>query len=168
MKLKPTRLIAAGATVALSAAIAVPALTSAQSPGARTITVNLKVQNVAMDDVAPKSKRGPAGGVSLGDRLITRQSMFDPASKKRVGTLHTDCTGVGPTKPFPAVTLLCRVSYTFSDGQIVGAGSFRLDDENAEVPIVGGTGAYAGARGSFRSGQPAKGFDSTDVIAIAG
>lgn len=168
MKLTPTRLIAAGAAVALSAGVAVPALTSAQSSGARTVTVNLKVQSVAMDDVAPKSKRGPAGGVSLGDRLITRQSMFDPASKRRVGTLYTDCTGVGPTKPFPAVTLLCRLSYNFSDGQIVAAGSFKLDDAKAGVPIVGGTGAYAGASGSFKSAQPAKGFDSTDVITITG
>ncbi len=167
MKLKPTSLIA-GAAVALSAAVAVPALTSAQSPTARTITVNLKAQNVAMDDVAPKSKRGPAGGVSLGDRLITRQSMFDPGSKKRIGTLHTDCTGVGPTKRFPSVTLLCKVSYTFFDGQIVAAGTFKLDDDNAEIPIVGGTGAYAGARGSFKSAKPAKGFDSTDVITITG
>ncbi|CAA9504445.1 MAG: hypothetical protein AVDCRST_MAG67-2233 [uncultured Solirubrobacteraceae bacterium] len=169
MKLMPIGLIAAGAAVAVSAGVAVPALTSAQSTGAaRKITVNLKVQSVVMDDVAPKSKRGPAGGVSLGDRLITRQSMFDPASRKRVGTLYTDCTGVGPTKRFPAVTLLCRVSYTFANGQIVAAGSFKLDDADAEVPIVGGTGAYAGASGSFKSAQPATGFDSTDVITITG
>lgn len=167
MKLKSAGMIAVSAAAALSAVIAVPALTNAQSPAARTITVNLKLQNVAMDDVAPKSKRGPSGGVSLGDRLITRQAMFDGA-RKRIGTLYTDCTGVGPTKPFPALTLLCTASYRFADGQIVVAGATRLDDNDAGVPIASGDDAYAAARGSVKTAKPAKGYDSTDIITITG
>ncbi|MEJ7798666.1 MAG: hypothetical protein WKF48_11535 [Solirubrobacteraceae bacterium] len=168
MKRKHTGMIAAGAAVALSAAIAVPTLTSAQSPQARTITVQEKVQNVAADDLPPRSKRGPTDRVSLGDRLITRQSLFD-TSRKRIGTLYTDCTGVGPTRSlFKGATLLCTVSYKLSDGQIVAAGAVELGDDRAEVPIVGGTGAYAGARGTVKMAKPAKGFDSADVITITG
>jgi len=163
MKRKHTSAIAAAAAVALSAAIAIPALTQAQTPAATTITFQEKVQTVAMDDIAPKSKTGK---VSIGDRLITRQSLFD-AAKKRVGTLYTDCTGVGPTKPFSTATLLCRLAYTLSDGQIVAVGQFKLDG-SGRVPIVGGTGAYAGARGSISSAKPAKGFDSADLITIGG
>jgi len=100
------------------------------------------VQTVVKDDVAPKSK---AGRVSTGDRLITRQSLFD-ASKKRLGTLYTNCTGVGRTASFSKATLLCTLTYSLPAGQIVAAGNFKLDG-SGEIPIVGGTGAYVGAGG---------------------
>jgi len=163
MKLKRSNLIAAGVAAALPATIAVPALTSAQSPAAVTISVQEKVRSVVTDDVAPKSR---SGAVSVGDRLVTRQSLFG-TSRQPVGTLYTDCTGVGPTKPFPAATLLCSVTYTFSSGQIVASGAFKLDG-SAAIPIVGGTGAYAGARGTVKSVRPAQGFDSADLITIGG
>ena len=161
MKLKPFHLAAAAAAAALSAAVAVPGLTSAQA-GPSTTTVNVKVQAIAKDDLAPRSR----ARVSLGDRLVTRQSLFDGAGK-RVGTLHTDCTGTGPTRPLPGATLLCTTSYAFSGGQIVAAGMFKLDG-SGELVIVGGTGVYAGARGSVKSGPPARGYDSADVITITG
>lgn len=164
MSPKSAKIAAAGAAAAaLASAIAVPALTGAQAPADTTITVQEKVQTVAMDDVAPKSRKG---GVSVGDRLVTRQSLFD-ATDKRIGTLYTDCTGVGPTKPFTGATLLCTVTFSLRDGKVVAAGVAKLDG-SANVPIVGGTGAYAGARGSITSGRAAKGYDSADVIAIRG
>lgn len=170
MKLKHTSVIAAAAAAALSAAVAVPALTGAQSPPARTITLQERVQTAVGDDVAPKSKRGPimspTGRVSVGDRLVVRQAVFN-TSRKRIGKLYTDCTGVGPTKPlFGGATLLCTVTYKLSDGEIVAAGAVSL--KRFEIPIIGGTGAYAGARGTVKTVKPAKGFDSADVITIAG
>jgi len=127
MKRKHTSAIAAAAAVALSAAIAVPTLTSAQAPNARTITLQERIQTAVGDDVAPKSKRGPImspnGRVSAGDRLVTRQGVFDSAGK-RIGLLYTDCTGVGPTKPlFQGARLLCTVTYKLPDGEIVAAGA---------------------------------------------
>ena len=163
MKLKSAVLVVAGTAAAASAAIAVPTLTSAQTPAPATITVNERVRTVVRDDVAPKSK---AGRVSTGDRLITRQSVFD-ASKKRLGTLYTDCTGVGRTASFLKATLLCTLTYSLPAGQIVAAGNFKLDG-SGEIPIVGGTGAYVGAGGVVKSAQPAEGFDSADTIVIGG
>jgi len=162
MRLTRTHIVTAGSAVALSSVVAVPALTSAQSAPGTTITVQEKVRTVVSDDVAPKSK---TGRVSVGDRLITRQSLFGPG-KKPTGTLFTECTGVGPTKGFSAATLLCTVTYKFAKGQIVASGVFKLDDNSARVPIVGGSGAYAGAQGTVRSSRPAKGFDSADIITI--
>lgn len=141
--------------------VALPALTGAQT-GARTITVQTKVVDIAKDDIAPKSK----SKVSLGDRLITRQTLYD-AGKKALGTLYTDCSGAGPTKPIFGATLQCLVAYRLGDGQIVAAGTTRLT-AGKPLAVVGGTGAYAGARGSVRLTQPAKGFDSADVITIDG
>jgi len=161
MRLTRTHIVTAGSAVALSSVVAVPALTSAQSAPGTTITVQEKVRTVVSDDVAPKSK---TGRVSVGDRLITRQSLFGP-DRKPTGTLFTDCTGVGPTKGFSAATLLCTVTYKFAKGQLVASGVLKLDG-SARVPIVGGSGAYAGAQGTVRSSRPAKGFDSADVITI--
>lgn len=166
MKLRSQALIAASTAAALSAAIAVPALTNAQSAAGTTITVQEKLQGLAMDDVAPKSKSGP-GSVSLGDRLTTRQALFD-ASKRRLGTLYTDCTGVGPTKSFDKATLLCTTTYALAGGQIVAAGHVKLDGSTGGLPIVAGTGQYAGARGTVTTGKPAKGYDSSDTITITG
>lgn len=163
MPAHPKLMIAVGVAAAASVAIALPVLTAAQTSGdARTITVQEKVVDIAKDDVPPKSK----SKVSLGDRLITRQSLFD-ANKKALGTLYTDCSGVGPTKPIFAATLQCLLTYRFADGQIVAAGTTRLTG-GKPLPLVGGTGAYAGAHGSVQLTKPAKGFDSADEITIDG
>jgi hypothetical protein len=147
--------------MAVAGGVALPALTSAQSPSATTMTFQEKVQSVVQDDVAPKSK---SGKVSLGDRLITRQSLFD-STKQRRGTLYTDCTGIGPTKGFPNITVLCTITYSLPAGQIVASGVATFNGKGT-TPIVGGTGAFAGAHGTIAMGRPAKGFDSADVITI--
>jgi hypothetical protein len=163
MNPRPARLVAAGAAVALSAVIAVPALTSAQTPAATTITVQEKVQNVIQDDISPKSKTRK---VSAGDRLVTIQSLFD-ANKKRIGTLYTDCTSVGPTKPFPHLTLFCQATYRLPAGDVIASGVSKLDGPGG-LTIVGGSGAYAGAHGTIAFAKGAKGYDTADVITIAG
>ena len=163
MKLKFAHLVAGGA-VALAGAVALPALTGAQTPTGTTITVQEKVQVVVQDDVAPKSK---ARRVSVGDRLVTRQSLFD-ADKRRIGTLYSDCTSVGPAGSFPRLLLLCKVTYRLADGQIVAMGAIRFDDADAALAIVGGTGDYAGARGTVKTAKPLPGYDSADVITISG
>lgn len=164
MKLKPVGLVVVATATAMSAAIAVPMLSSAQAPTGQTITFQEPAARVAIDDIAPKSKSGRL--FSLGDRAVTQGALFD-AGKKRVGTIATTCTGAGPTKPIFAATLLCTATYQVADGQIVASGVFKLDGSGT-LPIVGGSGAYAGAHGTVTSAKPAKGYESADVITIAG
>jgi hypothetical protein len=47
-------------------------------------------------------------------------------------------------------------------------GTARFNDDTSELPIVGGTGAYAGARGTVKTTKPIKGYDTADVITING
>jgi hypothetical protein len=164
VKAKPAGLIAASAAAALAAAIAMPALTTAQAPSPTSITFQENRPQIAMDDLAPKSKSGNL--VSLGDRIVTWGGLFD-TSRKQLGTIGTSCTAAGPTKPILSATLLCTVSYQVADGQIVASGFFKLNGTGV-LPIVGGSGAYAGARGTVTSGKPAKGFEDADVITLAG
>jgi hypothetical protein len=103
-----------------------------------------------------------------GDRVLTRQALFGRDRRAR-GTLFTDCTNVGRTAEVFKATLQCTSTYRFEDGEIVSAGVVRLAAGPATgFPIVGGSGAYRGARGEITAGPPVKGFDSVDVLNLDG
>jgi hypothetical protein len=164
MKLK---LAAPALTATLVAAVALPVLSHAQAPGTAasptTITFQETAPKVVITDVPPRSKNGDTA--SQGDKLVTYGALFDTAHH-RLGTISGDCTAVGPSKAIFRVALLCTVTYKVAGGQIVAAGNFALSGD-ATLPIVGGSGAYAGARGTVTSTvKPAKGFDDADVITL--
>lgn len=149
---------------AIITAVAIPSLTGAQTSGARQIIVREKVRAVKIVDVKPRSRRER---LSIGDRVLTRQKLFDE-SNKRVGTLFTDCVGVGQTTVLFKATLQCVATYRLGRGQVVASGVVRLSDRNATAGIVGGTRAYRGAKGQISPGAPARGYQSVDVISLDG
>lgn len=66
-------------------------------------------------------------------------------------------------------TLQCTATYRFGDGQVVSAGVVRLDAARGQrFPIVGGAGAYASGRGEVEAAAPVKGYESVDVLHLAG
>lgn len=157
-------LTTAGAT-ALLVAIAVPALTSAQSTPGREIVVREKVQSVKF---VRQSSKTTGDRLAVGDRVLTRQALFD-VRNKRIGTLYTDCVDVGGSARVFAATLLCTASYRLPDGQFSTVGAIRLGAKPGEsaTPIAG-SGAYRGQRGEVASTTPVKGYDSVDVLRIDG
>lgn len=161
---RPLRLLAPAVAACGVAAFAVPSLTGAQEPGARDITVREKVRAVQLVDTGPRSKRDR---VSLGDRLITRQALFDTGDK-RIGTLSTDCVSVGQTAQFFQATLQCTTTYALRDGIVTAVGIVRLSDPATQLPIAAGTGAYADASGHVGAGEPVEGYDSVSVIRLKG
>jgi hypothetical protein len=164
MKPSAVRATLALATVAVSAGIAVPVISSAQAPPVpNTITFQETTPKVTIDDLAPKSKSGSMA--SQGDRLVTYGGLYDTA-RKRLGTISGDCVAVGATAPIFKVALQCVVTYNLPAGQIVAGGRFALNDSGT-LPIVGGSGLYAGVRGTVKSNvKPAKGFDDADVLTL--
>jgi hypothetical protein len=159
----PVRAISAAAAAALVALVAVPALTSAQT-GDREIQLREKVRAAKFVHNSP-STRGQR--LAMGDRVITRQLVFD-ASDKQVGTLTTDCINVGRRAQVFKATLQCTSVYRFADGQVVAAGVVTLSDPDVRFPIVGGSGAYRGASGESVAGPPAQGYDTTEVMHLDG
>jgi hypothetical protein len=102
----------------------------------------------------------------MGDRVLTRQRLFDERDKS-IGTLYTDCVNVGrPGRVFQA-TLLCSASYRFAGGQFATVGSIRLADApgTSPTPIVG-SGKFRGRHGEVASTKSVKGYDSADVLRI--
>jgi hypothetical protein len=148
---------------AVAVAVALPALTSAQSTGARDITVREKVQSIRFVH-QQRSTKGDR--LATGDRLLTRQRLFDDA-KRTIGTLFTDCVNVGASARVFAATLQCIATYRFDDGQVVLSGLLHVGTAGTSAPIAGGSGAYRGARGEVTTGKPEKGFD-IDVLHLDG
>ncbi len=155
---------ALAALAALAAGAAIPALTGAQAPGGREITVRDKVRSVEFIHAKASTK---GDRLATGDRVLTRQALFDTGNKP-IGTLFTDCANLGPRAQVFKATLQCTVTYRFRDGQVVVAGLVSLAKPGARTPIVGGTGAYRLARGDVGNGAPVKGYDSVDVLRLAG
>ncbi|MDE2294389.1 MAG: dirigent protein [Gammaproteobacteria bacterium] len=84
-----------------------------------------------------------AKGDSRGDLLTFANPIFDAANKTQVGSDQGFCIRVVKGKSWECFwTLLLR------DGQITVEGPYR-DDRDSTLTVTGGTGTYAGARGSM-------------------
>jgi uncharacterized protein (UPF0261 family) len=158
-----TRTTAAGlaACAAIAGAAAIPSLGGAQPPAGSELTLKLKVVGSA-----PITHGRKAGGSKLpaGDGMIIRLKVFDAAGAP-VGRAYTECTNVGRKAASFDATLQCTQTYDLADGQIVSAGVIRFSElADAKTAIVGGSGAYRGAKGELVAGPPAAGFDSVDVL----
>lgn len=137
--------IAAGA---IPAALAITALAAssggAQTPGGRTISVVEHNEVVHVNDVAPKiGKRG----FSAGDAVAFNARLTDSAGR-RLGAVRG---GAVLTPGTPSLAVLTGV-YTLADGELHFIAQAN-PAANARVTgsIVGGTGAYVGARGTVLS-----------------
>jgi len=159
---KHHRVLTAAASSALAAAIAIPALSSAQS-GGTDIVVREKVQSVHIDH---QSSRNKGDRLATGDRVQTRQGLYDESGKS-IGTLFTDCVNMGKSAQIFQATMLCTVSYRLADGQLNAFGALRLSSKPStqSAPLIG-SGAYRGKHGEVTSAPPVKGYDTVDVLHI--
>ncbi len=85
-----------------------------------------------------------AQGDSLGDALVFANPLYDASNSKSLGTSNGSCarTVVGQRWQ-------CAWTMTLAAGQLQVAGEYP-DDGDADFAITGGTGKYAGARGTLR------------------
>jgi hypothetical protein len=153
------------AGAAIAAITVIPALTDAQTNGAREITVRMKVRGGAQIQHR-RSARGDR--LAPGDAVLTRLAMFSPDGAA-LGSAYSECVNVGAKADALKATLQCAQTYKFKDGQIVTVGVVRFSQlKNLSVAIVGGSGAYRGASGFLTAGKPVKRFDSVDVLHLDG
>jgi hypothetical protein len=126
--------VAAAATLALGASSL-----AAATAGPRMTQLLALVERIEHQQFVDTGKRGP----SPGDHNVVRSDVLDHAGK-RVGRLDLDCviTGVGRN-----MGGLCHGVLTLKEGQLVSEFAFGRSGATRVAAIVGGTGAYAGARG---------------------
>jgi hypothetical protein len=137
---------------AVTAALVLSAGGSAQAPGERTLTFyeDASHETGRLIDEAPKSPTKNPGSkrfrLSVGDRLVRTTPILDKKGGKRIGTEYTDVTIV-KGNGFVNATYLGHAVVKLRDGQIAVTVAFKPAKTNT-FAVIGGTGAYEGARGS--------------------
>jgi hypothetical protein len=102
-----------------------------------------------------------AQGDSVGDLLTWANPIFDAANKTQIGTDQGYCVRVVVGKSWE-----CTWTTLLKGGQIMVEGPF-YDDKDSLLTIIGGTGKYAGARGSMKlHARDAKGSSYTFIFEL--
>lgn len=83
-------------------------------------------------------------GDSVGDLLVFANGVFDSANKAQIGTDQGYCVRTLVGKSWE-----CFWTLTLQAGQITVEGPF-MDEGDSLLAVTGGTGKYAGARGSMK------------------
>ena len=85
-----------------------------------------------------------AKGDSVGDMLVFANGVFDTANKTQVGSDQGYCVRTIVGKSWE-----CFWTLTLKSGQITVEGPF-MDEGDSLFTVTGGTGKYAGAKGSMK------------------
>ena len=144
---------------------------SAQAPTGTTLSFYEPAEGGTFKivDTAPRSPvNNPESRryrFSVGDGLLFTEPFFDRKGGTKLGTLYGDVEVV-KGKTFASLVVMGEVVYVFdgSGDQLNAHGVFSLS-KDARAAIIGGTGAYNGARGTVVSHNNAD--DSTqDTITL--
>jgi hypothetical protein len=123
----------------------------AQTPTGRTLTLfeNTARESDTLVDNAPKSPVANPGDrrfrLSAGDELTVRTPVLDHRNGNHVGTLYAHVV-VAAGNRFRNAVLPAQTILALGDGTIVMAG--LAGETQRPFAVLGGTGAYEGARGS--------------------
>ena len=158
-------LAAALALGALAAAALLGSGASAQSPGARTISVTELEKGSTFKHVRNSRAKSPRAN-SLGDVLVFTNPLAD-ASGRVAGRLHAACATTVGARNFLRSVITCEGAAVLRDGTLTWQATFKVGAATVTGAITGGTGAYANARGTFVSAKDDRG-GSRDTFTLAG
>jgi hypothetical protein len=139
-----TAVIAITVVVALVTGAVLAVSGGAQAPGGRTLQLVTKDFRFKAIDVPPRGRgREPSGS---GDGFVISGSVTDRAGARR-GSFDAVCTVSRGGRNGRSV---CEGVYALSEGEIFLQARLSFSDEgDADGAVVGGTRAFAGARGTF-------------------
>jgi hypothetical protein len=152
--MKRLSLLTAAVVAALAMTVVLAAAGGAQTPGGRTLTFLDDTDHAtqAFVDNAPKSPspnpRSRRFRLSTGDMLYVHSAILDGPAGKRIGTAYSQFTVVKGNS-FANAVFRGHGAFRLQDGQIAADGVFRVAKGTKTVPVLGGTGAYEGARGTL-------------------
>ncbi|MGB6309614.1 MAG: allene oxide cyclase family protein [Steroidobacteraceae bacterium] len=127
--------ITTGGSAALGAALR--ALPAASAIAAEQIKVVERPVGETTVDLGPK-------GDSIGDMLVFANGVFDAANKTQLGSDQGYCVRTIVGKSWE-----CFWTLILKAGQITVEGPF-MDEGDSLFTVTGGTGKYAGAKGSMK------------------
>jgi hypothetical protein len=157
----PSRALPLAAAGLVAAALAAPVLAQS-SGGGQTLTMHQLNKGSRFDyiDNAPRNKNPRRRPVfSVGDQFALASPLADGSG--RIGELRVTCVITKKTlagNSFNPGHPLCSGAFVLKSGALFAS---TVDDGAKETSgaIVGGTGAYAGARGTFTSTTTKAGAD---------
>jgi len=159
------KLLTLAAAAALTIAIAVAATgSSAQTTGGRTVTLfeNVARERSTLVDNAPKSpSKNPESRrfrLSVGDELVNRTPVLDRNGGAPIGTSYAHAVVVNG-RNFGSASLQANIVLALRDGTIALAGVVGASQR--PLAVIGGTGAYDGARGSATDKETGGGAELT-------
>jgi hypothetical protein len=120
----------------------------------------------AFIDQAPKTTFGKHGEpklISAGDELVITTPVLE--NGKKIGHLQATCTATKTSNNFIAASFECFGTYVLKGGTMVASTTLGSGKSN-EGAILGGTGIYANARGTFVTTE--HGAYSTTVVSLGG
>jgi hypothetical protein len=153
-------LVTAGAIMALGVitAVGVAAVSRTSTSSMTTLRLVEKEQSFHFVDVPPTS--GPDSPPSQGDSFVLTSTLWTKAGK-RAGTLRASCVVTSGGNG----TVTCYGTFGLKGGRLAAMTTIRGESRTTRIAIVGGTGAYAGARGEMISVQrPGEDTPSDDVF----
>ena len=105
---------------------------------------------VAPRDVEEQVDLGPSGP-SVGDLYVFSGPIYDEPEERPLGRIDGQCTTTSAPGPSAELRRLCIVNATFTEEQggaeIDTQGVGRLEAEDVELAVTGGTKDYRSARG---------------------
>ena len=142
--------VSAGAA-ALAAAAVFAGAPHAQSAPRVLLVKEVGQPAIVLDDIGPKGMR--TGKLSLGDRLVISQPVTRDGTKGTLTGVVTVSTAgrVAAPRAHGSVSAV----YRFLDGDLYLEGVTNFRDDSGSAAVVGGTGVYAGARGTLESTKDA-------------
>jgi hypothetical protein len=146
-----------GATLAAAALAGTVAAAQGGGTGGQTVLLYEKDAKLKFTqaDVPPKSVKG---SVSAGDAFTIRGPVFDGVARARqVGQVYGLTTALEAAKSFGRGSYLAHVVYVLKGGTMVVDGVFSEAQQTGTFAVTGGTGAYAGARGTYSPRELANG-----------
>jgi len=146
--------LAAGALALLAATVAVAAQAAsgrAQGAGATYVIKPVGKERLAFSDVAPTGFRH--NRFSLGDQLFLTTKIVRDGTVAGSAQATITVTDPNPLDGDHAHGVVSAV-YHLADGDLYTTGTMRFDESGTgRGAVTGGTGAYAGARGTVEPGH---------------
>jgi hypothetical protein len=140
--MKRLALIVTGACAAIIGAAAVVGSSGAQQPSPPTGTLELVSQD--RDGVFKFVDTPPLRRENAGDQFLLTQRVRNTANR-RVGRVHGSFTFT-PGRPSASQG---SATFIFGNGRIVVTGTIDEQGRTDTLAVVGGSGAYTGARGTL-------------------
>jgi hypothetical protein len=148
------------AATAVVAALVVAAPGGAQSSGGRTLKLSARTGPVSLVDLPPAMKR-KSPRPSAGDEVVFTDKVSGDAS----GTEHVACVVTKAGKTIEKSLVHCTGTVVLKDGTLEFGVELGLADATSSGAITGGSGAYAGARGTLAVQQGSQ-DSSTQTITL--